>query len=116
MSNNGMEGLSRDHERGRIARESSVRQQHEPTPLFPPRREPEESPAPVATPSPPTPPQHATGGKGNVMKRVRYFVVAAVLAGGGVTAWWYLSKPGLPEGIAGGNGRLEAKSVYVATK
>jgi HlyD family secretion protein len=42
-------------------------------------------------------------------------VVAAVLAGG-AAAWLVLSKPALPPGIAGVNGRLEAKQVDIATK
>ena len=40
-------------------------------------------------------------------------VVAAV---GGAVAWWMLSKPALPPGFAGGNGRLEAKTVDISTK
>jgi HlyD family secretion protein len=42
-------------------------------------------------------------------------VVAAVLAGG-AAAWLVLSKPALPPGIAGVNGRIEAKQVDIATK
>lgn len=40
-------------------------------------------------------------------------VVAAALA---VPAWQYLQEPGLPEGIASGNGRLEATQVDITTK
>ena len=40
-------------------------------------------------------------------------VVAAALA---VVAWLILSKPALPPGFAGGNGRLEAKEIDVAAK
>ncbi len=40
-------------------------------------------------------------------------IVAAV---GGAVAWWMLSKPALPPGFAGGNGRLEAKTVDISTK
>jgi HlyD family secretion protein len=43
-------------------------------------------------------------------------VAAVVAAGGGVVAWLVLSKPALPPGFAGGNGRLEAKQIDVATK
>jgi HlyD family secretion protein len=39
-------------------------------------------------------------------------VVAAV----GAAAWFFLSRPALPEGFAGGNGRLEANQIYVSTK
>jgi HlyD family secretion protein len=35
---------------------------------------------------------------------------------GGAAAWFFLRKPELPEGFAGGNGRLEAQEVYVASK
>jgi len=41
-------------------------------------------------------------------------IVAAF--GGGVIAWLILSKPALPPGFAGGNGRLEAKQIDIATK
>jgi HlyD family secretion protein len=51
------------------------------------------------------------------MSRKLIVIVAAVVAvGGGVIAWLILSKPALPEGFAGGNGRLEAKQVDIATK
>lgn len=45
-------------------------------------------------------------------------VVAATLVVGGVAviAWLVLSKPALPPGFSGGNGRLEAKQVDIATK
>jgi HlyD family secretion protein len=42
--------------------------------------------------------------------------VAVIAVGGGVIAWLILSKPALPPGFAGGNGRLEAKEVDIATK
>jgi HlyD family secretion protein len=48
-------------------------------------------------------------------KVVLVAVIAAVLAGG-AAAWLVLSKPALPAGIAGVNGRLEAKQVDIATK
>jgi HlyD family secretion protein len=41
---------------------------------------------------------------------------ALVLVAGGVAAWLIFSGPTLPHGFAGGNGRLEANQVYVATK
>jgi HlyD family secretion protein len=40
----------------------------------------------------------------------------AVAAAGGVTAWFFLSRPALPVGFASGNGRLEAKQVYISSK
>ena len=49
-------------------------------------------------------------------KKLILISVAIVAAIGAVAAWWILSKPGLPEGFAGGNGRLEAKQIDIATK
>jgi HlyD family secretion protein len=40
-------------------------------------------------------------------------IVAVIAAGVG---WWIFSKPKLPEGFAGGNGRLEAQAVNVSAK
>ncbi len=42
--------------------------------------------------------------------------VTALVAGGGVVAWLILNRPALPPGFAGGNGRLEAKEIDIATK
>jgi HlyD family secretion protein len=51
------------------------------------------------------------------MSRKPILIVAAlVVVAGGVAAWLILSKPALPPGFAGGNGRLEAKQVDIATK
>lgn len=49
-------------------------------------------------------------------RRLIAIVAAAVAIGGGVVAWFIFSKPALPPGFAGGNGRLEAKQVDIATK
>jgi HlyD family secretion protein len=49
-------------------------------------------------------------------RQVIIIVVAAALIAGGVGAWFLLRKPALPEGFAGGNGRLEAKEIYISTK
>jgi HlyD family secretion protein len=46
----------------------------------------------------------------------KILIVAVVVIVGAVVAWWYLSKPKLPPGFAGGNGRLEAQQVDVAAK
>lgn len=49
----------------------------------------------------------------------RQWLVAAlvvVLAGGGYYAWQKLGNAGLPEGIASGNGRIEAVEIDVSTK
>jgi len=42
--------------------------------------------------------------------------LAVVLVGGGIALWWYLHRPALPPGFAGGNGRLEAQAINVAAK
>lgn len=42
--------------------------------------------------------------------------VVVALVAGGYYAWKALSDPGLPEGIAGGNGRIEAVEIDVSTK
>jgi HlyD family secretion protein len=49
-------------------------------------------------------------------RRLILILAAVVVVGGGVVAWLILSKPALPPGFAGGNGRLEAKEIYVSTK
>ena len=49
-------------------------------------------------------------------KRMILILLVLVAVGGGAVAWVVLSKPKLPNGFAGGNGRLEAKQVYVSTK
>jgi len=48
-------------------------------------------------------------------KKTLILIVVVVAIIGGV-AWWFLSKPKLPPGFAGGNGRLEAQQVDVAAK
>lgn len=51
------------------------------------------------------------------MSKKLIIVALIILAiGGGAAAYIILSKPALPEGFAGGNGRLEAKQVDIATK
>jgi HlyD family secretion protein len=49
-------------------------------------------------------------------KKLILFTGAIVAVAGGVIAWLILSKPALPPGFAGGNGRLEAKEVDIAAK
>jgi len=50
--------------------------------------------------------------------RKKLIVVAVVIiaAAGGAGAWFILSKPALPPGFAGVNGRLEAKQIDISTK
>lgn len=49
-------------------------------------------------------------------KRAILVPALALAAAGGATAWFFLSRPALPAGFAGGNGRLEANQVYVSAK
>ena len=49
-------------------------------------------------------------------KRARGLVAAGALAVVGVALWLIFSGPALPPGFAGGNGRLEANQIYIATK
>jgi HlyD family secretion protein len=51
-----------------------------------------------------------------MLRKVVLVAIAAVAIAGGVAAWLILSKPALPPGFAGVNGRLEAKQVDIATK
>ncbi|HTT43707.1 MAG TPA: HlyD family efflux transporter periplasmic adaptor subunit [Steroidobacteraceae bacterium] len=48
-------------------------------------------------------------------KRLLLILVLLAAVGGGI-AWWFLSKPKLPPGFAGSNGRLEATQVDIAAK
>jgi HlyD family secretion protein len=43
-------------------------------------------------------------------------IVAVLLIGGAGIAWYIMSRPSLPPGIAAGNGRLEANMVYISAK
>lgn len=65
-----------------------------------------------------TPDSHdkAQVGGPRVSKRTLIFVVALVVAAGAVAAWYIFSKPPLPPGFAGGNGRLEATESFISTK
>jgi HlyD family secretion protein len=49
-------------------------------------------------------------------KKSLLIALAVVVVVGAGAAWWILSKPKLPPGFAGGNGRLEAQQVDVAAK
>jgi HlyD family secretion protein len=46
----------------------------------------------------------------------KYLIIGGLVAIAGVGAWWYFSPPALPAGFSGGNGRLEAQQIYVASK
>jgi HlyD family secretion protein len=49
-------------------------------------------------------------------KKLILTILALGVVGGGITAWFILTKPALPPGFAASNGRLEAKQVDIATK
>ena len=49
-------------------------------------------------------------------KKLVIVSAAVVVAIGAGVAWWLLSKPKLPPGFAGGNGRLEAQEYDIAAK
>jgi len=49
-------------------------------------------------------------------KKYTFVVVTVLLAGGGYYTWQQLNNDNLPEGIASGNGRIEAVEVDISTK
>jgi HlyD family secretion protein len=49
-------------------------------------------------------------------KKTLILIGVAVVVVGAAIAWWLLSKPKLPPGFAGGNGRLEMQQYDVSTK
>src|SRR5215468_8618340 len=51
-----------------------------------------------------------------MLRKFILVVIAVIVVAGGAAAWLVLSKPALPPGIAGVNGRLEAKEVDISTK
>ena len=52
-----------------------------------------------------------------MLRKYAVFILLAVaLLGGALFGWWKYTHPGLPDGIAMANGRLEAEQVQVATK
>src|SRR5215467_14390306 len=51
-----------------------------------------------------------------MLRKFVLIAAALVIVAGGVAAWLIFSKPALPPGFAGVNGRLEAKQVDIATK
>ena len=52
----------------------------------------------------------------NQNKKYVFIVVAALIAAGGYYAWQKLNNNSLPEGIASGNGRIEAVEIDISTK
>jgi HlyD family secretion protein len=72
------------------------------------------SPTPQAGTAPVTKPAATTRRRGS-SRALWIFAVGALAIAGGI-AWYVFSRPALPAGFAGGNGRLEANQVYVASK
>ena len=72
------------------------------------------SPTPKAGAPPVTAPAAKTRRRGS-SRALWIFAVGALAIAGGI-AWYVFSRPALPAGFAGGNGRLEANQVYVASK
>ena len=67
-------------------------------------------------PSAPPPKRPGWFKRHRIFKRLAYLIILAGLGVGAVWAYRYYTRPLLPPGFAGGNGRLEANQVYVATK
>jgi HlyD family secretion protein len=53
---------------------------------------------------------------GRIFKKIFYLGIGAGIAAGAVVAYKIYTAPLLPPGLAGGNGRLEATQIYIATK
>lgn len=65
---------------------------------------------------PPPPKRPGWFKRNRIFKRLGYLIFLAALGAGGVWAYRHFTKPLLPPGFAGGNGRLEATQIYVSTK
>jgi HlyD family secretion protein len=70
----------------------------------------------TAAPSQPTLKPKPAGPLKRFGKALVWGVVLAALAGGGYYAWLKLRPPGLPEGFASGNGRIEGTEIDVDAK
>jgi len=65
---------------------------------------------------PGSPPQDGARKRFRIPRKLLVAILAVIVAAGAFFAWKILRKPGLPAGIAGGNGRLEATSIYISAK
>jgi HlyD family secretion protein len=61
-------------------------------------------------------PVNASRRRGGGMKKIIFLLIALLVVAGGVGAYIYLTRPTLPPGFQGGNGRLEANDLYIASK
>ncbi len=75
-----------------------------------------EAPTSAAKATPSEPATKPDGPMKRFGKPLLWVVVALALAGGGYYAWLKLRPPGLPEGLASGNGRIEATEIDVDAK
>jgi HlyD family secretion protein len=68
--------------------------------------------------TPSSPPPSTSGDEGSFWSRNRNRILIGAVAAlvVGVAAWVIFGGSSLPQGFAGGNGRLEANQIYVATK
>src|SRR5271166_3512430 len=62
------------------------------------------------------PTQKTDGPMKRFVKPLAWAIVVLALAAGGYYAWLKLRPPGLPEGLASGNGRIEATEIDVDAK
>ena len=67
---------------------------------------------PKAQVPPPSPPRK----KRRLARSFVMLLLGGAVVVGGWYGWKYFTKPALPEGFAGGNGRLEANQIFVSTK
>ena len=83
----------------------------------PPREQGKTSEGPKPeVPKSQTPPPPPTRKKSRLARSLVMFLLGGAVLTAGWFGWKYFSKPGLPEGFAGGNGRLEANQVFIASK
>jgi HlyD family secretion protein len=80
------------------------------------RREPSGCSSQSAAKTTPSQPIKAGGPIQRFGKALAWVVVLLALAGGGYFAWLKLRPPGLPEGFASGNGRIEATEIDIDAK
>jgi HlyD family secretion protein len=73
-------------------------------------------PVPVAPPALPMAPARPARARPRLLRRLLPLLLLLAAAAAGGSYWWLHRQPGLPPGIAVGNGRLEADEIDIATK